>query len=80
MKGSTLSFFHTIILGYTLISAILERVHRNRSKGGQNCTEKKFWITIAHHELQQQIFYVNIVTENALVTAAKEYLLSFDLL
>ena len=41
---------------------------------------KKFWVTIAHHELPQQIFYVNIVTANALVTAAKAYLLPFDLL
>ena len=29
-------------------------------------TEKKFWITTAHHELRQQIFYVNIVTANAI--------------
>ena len=43
-------------------------------------TGKKFWITAAHHELPQQIFYVNIVTAKALVTAAKKYLLAFDLL
>ena len=42
--------------------------------------EKKCWVTIAHHELMQQIFDVNIVTANALVTAAKEYLSPFDLL
>ena len=42
--------------------------------------EKKFRVTTAHNEFRQKIFYINIVRANALVTAANEYLLPFDLL
>ena len=50
-----------------------QNMTENQSQKYVSYTEKNFWVTTAHHELLQQIFYVNIVTANTLVTATKEY-------
>ena len=56
-------------------------LHMHADQTGECFTEKKFWVTTAHHDLPQKMFYVNIVTVNAaLVTAAKSCLLQFNLL